>query len=119
MKITKLILTILFGVFMIVGGVNHFLKPAMYMPMIPDFLPKEIVNYLVGILEILVGVGAFIPRFRPLATLGIFVMMLVFLPIHIIDVFRENPAIGSHQAAIIRLPVQFIFIFWAWFIYKK
>ncbi len=119
MKITKLILTILFGAFMLFGGVNHFLKPAMYMPMIPDFLPKEIVNYLVGILEILVGVGAFIPRFRSLATLGILVMMLVFLPIHIMDVFRENPAIGSHQAALIRLPVQFVFILWAWFIHKK
>lgn len=119
MKITKLILTILFGIFMLIGGINHFLKPAMYMPMIPDFLPEEIVNYLVGILEILVGAGTFIPRFRSLATLGILVMMLIFLPIHIIDVFRENPAIGSHQAALIRLPVQFIFIFWAWFIHKK
>jgi len=46
-------------------------------------------------------------------------MMLVFLPLHIIDIFKENPAIGSHQAAIIRLPVQFLFIAWAWYIHKK
>ncbi len=119
MKIAKIILAVIFGIFMLFGGINHFLKPAMYMPMIPDFLPKEIINYLVGVLEIVVGIGIFIPQFRSLAALGILLMMLAFLPIHIIDVFKENPAIGSHQAALIRLPVQFIFIFWAWFIYKK
>jgi uncharacterized membrane protein len=119
MKTTKLILTFLFGAFMIFGGVNHFLKPAMYLAMTPDFLPKEITNYLVGIAEILVGVGVFIPRFRSLAALGILAMMLVFLPIHIVDFFKDNPVIGSHKAASIRIAVQFVFIAWAWFIYKK
>jgi len=35
------------------------------------------------------------------------------------DVFKENPAIGSHQLALIRLPLQFVLILWAWFIAKK
>ena len=35
MKLTKLILTIIFAIFMIYGGVNHFLKPDMYLPFIP------------------------------------------------------------------------------------
>ncbi len=115
----KLILTFLFGAFMLFGGINHFTKPAMYDPFIPDFLPKLAVNYLAGIAEILVGIGAFIPQFRAYATQGILIMMLVFLPLHIMDVFKENPAIGNHQAALIRLPVQFLFIAWAWFINKK
>jgi uncharacterized membrane protein len=118
MKNLKLILTFLFGVFMIFGGVNHFIKPEMYAPFIPEFLPNEVINYLTGILEIVVGVGVFIPKFRSMATLGILIMMLVFLPLHIFDVFKENPAIGSRQAALIRLPVQFLFIAWAWYIHK-
>ncbi len=117
MKNLKLILTFLFGAFMIFGGVNHFIKPEMYAPFIPDFLPNVAVNYLTGILEIAVGIGVFIPKFRSMATLGILIMMLAFLPLHIFDVFKENPAIGSHQVALIRLPVQFIFILWAWFIH--
>ena len=40
--------------------------------------------------------------------------MLLFLPIHISDVFSEAPAVGSHNAALIRLPVQFLLIFIAW-----
>jgi uncharacterized membrane protein len=119
MKNLKLILTFLFGVFMVFGGVNHFIKPEMYAPFIPDFLPNVALNYLAGMAEIVLGIGVFIPKFRSMATLGILVMMLVFLPLHIIDVFKENPAIGSHQVALIRLPVQFLFIAWAWFINRK
>ncbi len=119
MKIFKLVLTYLFGAFMIFGGINHFIKPEMYAPFIPDFLPSLAINYFTGIVEIVVGVGVFIPRFRSMATLGILLLMLVFLPLHVFDVFKENPAIGSHQAALIRLPLQFILIAWAWFIHKK
>jgi uncharacterized membrane protein len=119
METTKLILTFMFGAFMIFGGVNHFLKPGMYAPFLPEFLPREAINIVVGISEIVVGIAAFIPQYRSWGALGILVMMLVFLPLHIIDVFRENPAIGSHKAALIRVPFQFLFILWAWFIYRK
>jgi uncharacterized membrane protein len=115
----KIILTFLFGAFMILGGINHFMKPDMYSAFIPEFLPQKVINYLTGIVEIGVGIGVFIPRYRSLATLGILVMMLLFLPLHILDVFKESPAIGSHQAALIRLPIQFLFILWAWYIHKK
>ena len=119
MKLVKLILTFLFGAFMIYGGVNHFLKPAMYFPFFPDFLPKEILNYIVGVLEIAVGVLVFIPQYRHIGTMGILYMMVAFLPLHILDVFSEHPAVGTHQIAMIRLPFQFLFILWAWFIHKK
>ncbi|AEI47352.1 DoxX family protein [Runella slithyformis] len=119
MKIAKLILTYLFGAFMVFGGVNHFLKPEMYAPFIPAFLPNDAVNYLAGIIEIVLGIGVFIPKFRSQATLGILAMMLVFLPLHVIDIFKAQPAIGSHQLALIRLPLQFLLIGWAWFIHKK
>ncbi len=119
MKNVKLILTFLFGAFMIFGGVNHFLKPEMYNPFVPDFLPQTAITYLSGIAEIIVGIGVFIPRFRSMATLGILIMMIVFLPLHIIDVFKETPAIGSHKATLIRLPAQFVLILWAWYINKK
>ena len=91
----------------------------MYFPFFPDFLPKEALNYLTGIAEIIVGIGVFIPKYRTLSALGILIMMLAFLPLHIWDVFKENPAIGSHQATLVRLPIQFVFILWAWYISRK
>ncbi|MEZ4905363.1 MAG: hypothetical protein R2822_28175 [Spirosomataceae bacterium] len=119
MKLFKLLLTYLLGAFMVFGGVNHFLNPAMYLPFIPSFFSKELVNYGTGIVEIIFGMAVFIPAARYWGTLGILVLMLVFLPLHIWDVFRNNPAIGSHQAALIRLPIQFVLIAWAWFIDQK
>jgi uncharacterized membrane protein len=115
----KILLTFLFGGFMILGGVMHFINPEMYNTFIPDFLPKDLVNYASGALEIAVGIGAMIPRYRSWGTLGILLLMLAFLPLHVMDVFKENPAIGSHEMALIRLPIQFVFILWAWFINKK
>jgi uncharacterized membrane protein len=119
MKMLKLVLTLIFGAFMIFGGVNHFLKPAMYFPFFADFLPKEILNYAAGLIEIGVGIMVFTPKYRSWGTLGILCLMLAFLPLHIFDIFKENPAVGSHQIAVFRLPVQFLFIAWAWFIHKQ
>lgn len=119
MKLFKQILSYLFAAFIIFGGVNHFLKPEMYFPFFPDFMPKLVLTYLSGIVEILVGVLVFIPKFKHYGTLGILTLMILFLPLHIVDVFSLTPAIGSHKAALIRLPVQFLFIAWAWFIHKK
>jgi uncharacterized membrane protein len=115
----KIILTYLFGLFMISGGAMHFINPEMYNPFIPDFLPKDLVNYASGVLETMVGVAAMIPRYRSYGTLGILLLMLAFLPLHVMDVFSDQPAIGSHQLALIRLPIQFVFIAWAWLINKK
>jgi uncharacterized membrane protein len=119
MKIRKQALTILLSLIMISGGILHFLKPAMYAPFFPDYFPKTAIIYSSGLLEIMVGIGAFIPRFRSMATLGILLLMLAFLPLHVIDVFKEKPVVGSYQMALIRLPLQFILIAWAWFIWKK
>ena len=119
MKTLKQVLTILFGIILILSGVSHLIKPESFFPFIPDFLPKRAINILAGIVELGLGVGVFIPRFRSVATFGILLLMLTLLPIHIIDVFKETPAIGSHQLALIRLPVQFVLIVWAWFIYKE
>ena len=119
MKMFKLVLTYLFGVLLILGGISHFMNPLMYAGFFPEFAMNDVINILAGVVEIGLGIGVFIPRFRPMATLGILVLMLLFLPLHIIDVFRANPAVGTHQNALIRLPIQFVLILWAWFISRK
>lgn len=114
MKLAKRILGILFALFMLFSGVNHFITPEMYFPLIPDFLPKTIVNLLAGVVEIVLGIGVFIPATRKKALLGICLLMIMFLPVHIMDAFKENPAIGSQNVALIRIGVQFIFIYLPW-----
>jgi uncharacterized membrane protein len=105
-------------VFIILGGVSHFLQPEMFQAFIPEFLPQQIINYISGFIEIIVGLAYFYKPTRLLSAQTIFIMMIVFLPLHVIDVFKEFPAIGSKTAAYIRLPIQFLLIYLAWKVFK-
>jgi uncharacterized membrane protein len=110
-----LILKVVLAIFLIFGGVQHFIKPDSYIPFVPSFLPFTLaIIYVSGLLEILFGLALFFKKQATIGAWGILILMLLFLPIHIWDVFSEIPAIGSHKAALIRLPIQFLLIFIAW-----
>jgi uncharacterized membrane protein len=119
MEQKKPILRAILGGLLIMAGIAHFISPALYAPMIPDGLPKDLVNYGSGVMEIIFGTGVFVARFRWWSTLGILLLMIVFLPVHVIDYFRDQPAIGSKTAALIRIPLQFVLIGWAWAVHRK
>lgn len=106
------------AVIIMLGGVSHFLTPEMFFPFIPEFLPAEFVNYASGLVEILVGLCYFIPSFRKFSALSMLILMIAFLPLHVIDVFVENPAIGSKTVAYFRLPIQFLLIYLAFKVFK-
>lgn len=115
MKIFWRILQFLLGLFMTYAGIQHFIKPQFYEPFVPAFLPfTTMIIYMSGIVEVVLGIGLFIPKYARLAATGVLLLMIVFLPIHIWDVLSETPAIGSQQAALVRLPIQFLFMAWAY-----
>ena len=110
-----IILKVTLAIFLIFGGVQHFLKPDFYIPFVPKFLPFTMFTiYISGLFEIAFGIALFTKKYAKLGAWGIFILMLIFLPIHIWDVFSDTPAIGSHKAALIRLPIQFVLIVVSW-----
>ncbi len=113
------ILRYLLAIFMVFAGVQHFLKPDFYAPFVPEFLPfTKFFVFSSGAVEIVLGLILTLkPRFAKYGAIGIFILMLIFLPIHIRDVFMYNPVIGSYKAALIRLPFQFIFLAWSLGVY--
>ena len=85
------------------------------MPFVPTFLPLKLaIIYISGAVEIILGAMLLLKKYAKLGALGIFILLILFLPIHIWDVFSETPAIGSKQAAFIRLPIQFLLIYIVW-----
>jgi len=115
MKKLSTILSVALGLFMVFAGVTHLQKPVFYLPFVPEFLPfRDAIVMVSGLLEIALGIAVLLPRYRYLSALSILALMVLFLPVHIADLFRAAPAIGSHDVALIRLPVQFVFILWAW-----
>ena len=115
MKILFQILRILLALFFCYAGIQHFMKPEFYEPFVPSFLPlKMLIIYASGALELVFGLLLLMPKYAKLGATGILLLLLIFLPVHIWDVFAEAPAIGSQKAAYIRLPFQFLFIAWAY-----
>lgn len=104
---------------MLFGAYNHLANPDFYLGFIPENLPKAPVHYLTALVEFIIGSLILIPKYRRLGALSFIALMLAFLPIHIWDLLKDMPAIGSKQAAIIRLIVQFVFIAIAYFIFKR
>jgi len=118
-KTFKLILTLVFAAILILAGFNHFINPKIYSPFIPDWMPLILTNILTGIVELGLGIGLLFKKYRKQAAFGVFLLMIAFLPLHFIDVFKDHPAIGSKTVAMIRLPLQFVLIYWAWYIFQQ
>lgn len=103
------------AIFLIFGGAQHFINPDFYIPFVPSFLPFTMaIVYISGLLEILFGLALLFKKQATIGAWGILILMLLFLPIHIWDVFSETPAVGSHKAALVRLPIQCLLIVIAW-----
>ncbi len=116
----KVQLTFAFGfaAILIIAGFNHFINPKMYSPFIPDWMPLLLTNIFIGVIEVALGIGLLLKKYQKTAAFGVLILMLLFLPLHFVDVFKEHPAIGSKTVAIIRLPIQFLLTWCAWYIYK-
>lgn len=110
----KSIFAYLFALILIGAGIMHFVAPTFYFAMIPAVFPPLATVYVSGVVEILLGVGLLLPRYKSLAAFGTLVLMVLFLPVHVWDFMKDAPAIGSHLIAGIRIVIQFVLIFWAW-----
>ena len=83
-KIVQKFLIYGMGYFYLVAGVNHFVTPDFYLPLIPPFFSNpEFINILSGVAEILLGLGVLYLPTRKRAAWGIFGMLLCFIPSHV------------------------------------
>jgi uncharacterized membrane protein len=72
------------GIFYLIAGLNHFINPDFYLPLIPDYLPWHTgINILSGIFELILGAGLLLKATRMIAGILILLMLLAFIPSHI------------------------------------
>ena len=70
--------------FYLFAGINHFINPEFYLPLIPPYLPNhELINWLAGIAEIVLAIGMIYPATRRISAYGIIAMLIAFLRISI------------------------------------
>ena len=116
-KVSNIIAICFLAFMMIFGAYNHVANPDFYSGFIPELFPKLIVNYFTAIIELIIGVLILIPKWRRVGALTFMGMMVAFIPIHIWDLLKDIPAIGSKEAATARIAIQFILIAIAYFVF--
>jgi uncharacterized membrane protein len=103
------------GVF-IAAGTYHFVNPAPYLQMMPDFLPAPAtLVWVSGIAEIAGGVGVLVPSIRALAAWGLIALLIAVFPANLHVALNGWPGVNiPHWLLWLRLPVQPLLI---WIVY--
>lgn len=106
----------LLGVLFILAGMNHFRKPKIYEQIIPPYIPAHSSMVLLsGIAEMILGFMILNKNTQTVAAWGIIIMLLLFIPIHIYMIQNEKAAMKLPKwVLILRLPLQFGLIYWAY-----
>jgi uncharacterized membrane protein len=112
--------------FYFLAGINHFLKPEIYIGIIPPYLTcPSALNILAGIFEIVFALLLYWVKTRKYAAFGIILMLFAFMPVHIFMIQKANVSpflLGRYTIspiiALLRIPLQAIFIGWAWWCSK-
>ena len=101
----------------IFAGIMHFIKPKTYLRIMPRYIPNhKLMVVLSGIAEILLGIGLCFPATKNLAIYGIIAMLLVFLLVHFYMLSGEKEGAGIPKwILILRIPLQFVLMYWAYY----
>jgi uncharacterized membrane protein len=115
MKIVKTVSRYIYGLLFIAAGALHFLRPEFYMKIMPPYLPWHLaLVYLSGVFEIALGALLLIKRFAPLAAWGLILLLLAVFPANIYAYQHQDLVPASPLLHLLRLPLQAVFILWAY-----
>ncbi len=100
----------------IFAGMMHFIKPKTYLRIMPRYLPNhKMLVILSGVAEIMLGVAVCFPSTKNMAIFTIIAMLTVFLLVHFYMLSSKKAGAGIPQwILILRIPMQFGLIYWAY-----
>lgn len=97
------------------AGVMHFVNPEFFLKIMPPYIPRpEVVNLVVGAIEIVLGLMLFFPQTTNLAAWGVIALLVAVFPA---NWYHHQKARASGKliiATLLRLPFQLLFIYWAY-----
>lgn len=121
MRVIKRILKYFLTIAFVAAGANHFLNAEFYLKIMPPFLPAPLfLIYLSGIFQIALGILLLIPKFTRLAAFGLIALLIAVFPANIYMAINPQLFVEFSAAALyIRLPLQFLLIWWAFWLAKE
>jgi len=112
--IVALILLVMGG-----GGAAHLMQPALFTGFVFAPFPPTATVIVAGFVQIGIAIMALLPGTRARAGLFFAVLCLGYMPLHIWDLFRDDPMIAPLSAAIVRIFIQVFFIWAGLRLWKK
>ncbi|WP_250630105.1 DoxX family protein [Rhodoflexus caldus] len=115
----------LLAAFFALAGLNHFVMPEFYLPLIPDYLPfPDRINVMAGVAEVVLGVGLLIAPLRQWAAWGIVALLVAFIPSHVYFIQIGSCVAGGlcvppWVAWVRLLVIHPLLIGWAWYVRKR
>lgn len=121
----------LMAAFYAAAGIAHFSNPSFFVSIFPEFLNLDDWNFppvsrlgltlISGACEIIFAALLLLPKTRKFAAFNIFLMLVVYLLLIHIPMVVDWAAINHPQlwVAIVRLPLQFVLLAWAWTFFKR
>ena len=109
------------SLFFVYFGIDHFVNPDFYLSIMPPAFPLHAeAVYISGFFEILGGICVLIPSLRKLAGWGLITLLISVYPANIYMAINPEafPEI-SIGLLYFRLPLQFLFIYWAYSITRS
>jgi uncharacterized membrane protein len=98
------------------AGVYHFVNPKFYLRIMPSYLPFHLpLVYISGAAEVILAILLIPEQTRPYAAWLLIILLIAVFPANIqmaLNFYnKQHPALWM---AIARLPLQALFIWWAW-----
>ena len=105
----------LLAIFMIVAGTMHFVNTEFYLKIVPPYLPlhKELV-FISGVFEVLLGILLVVPKTSRMAAWGIVALLIAVFPANLYLYQHQDILPASPVVHLLRLPLQGLFILWAY-----
>ncbi len=116
-----MILLYLMAAVYVAAGIYHFVNPKLYMKIMPTYLPWHLqLVYISGVIEIVLGILLIPEGTRSVAAWLIIAMLIAIFPANVqmaVTFWQKNSP--SLWIAIVRLPMQPLLIWLAWWYTKK
>lgn len=105
----------LMGILYVLAGINHFLRPDFYLKMLVGFLPyPNELNIISGAIEIVLGIGVMLPQTKKISAWGIILLLVAIFPANINMALHASEWNFTAAMLYLRLPIQFLLIWWAY-----
>ncbi len=118
MKIPQIILVAIAACVMAAGAFLHFVNPKSLVSFIFPPLPPLPTIYFAGVIQLFIAIAVIVPRTRAIGGLAFMALCVAYMPLHIWDLFRDDPMIAPLSAAIVRVVVQCAFIWIGYVIWQ-